>query len=232
VAVRDAEVRLLTGRTPTPSAGLAKVGGWWVAASMLDVVETDVHESLRRFHAENPLRPGEDLGAVRAMVEAAVARKRVPSDPELVDALLDDLDARGEIRREGSSVRLPSHETSLAGYVDELERLVAAVASAEPTPPTVDELLTRGFSREILDAATREGALVRVSRAIVVTPGFVERALDIVRGAGPSGVSVSALRERLGTSRKYAVPLLEHLDERRLTRRVGDVRVALEPSEG
>jgi selenocysteine-specific elongation factor len=42
-------------------------------------------------------------------------------------------------------------------------------------------------------------------------------------------VTVSALREGLGTSRKYAVPLLEHLDATGRTRRVGDVRVAREP---
>ncbi len=71
--------------------------------------------------------------------------------------------------------------------------------------------------------------LVRISPDLLLTPGFVELALAEVRGAGADGITVSALRERLGTSRKYAVPLLEHLDERRLTRRVGDVRIAREP---
>jgi selenocysteine-specific elongation factor len=37
---------------------------------------------------------------------------------------------------------------------------------------------------------------------------------------------VSAVRERLGTSRKYAVPLLEHLDRTGVTRRSGDLRFA------
>jgi selenocysteine-specific elongation factor len=39
-------------------------------------------------------------------------------------------------------------------------------------------------------------------------------------------MTVSALRERLGTSRKYAVPLVEYLDTRGLTVRRGDVRIA------
>jgi selenocysteine-specific elongation factor len=39
-------------------------------------------------------------------------------------------------------------------------------------------------------------------------------------------MTVSDVRQALGTSRKYAVPLLEHLDARGLTRRVGDVRVS------
>jgi selenocysteine-specific elongation factor len=231
-AVRDAELPLLAGRRPEHGAQLVRAGAWWVSRSLHASVAQAVRGHLEGFHDANPLRPGEELGAVRATVEAAIQRERVPVDPDLVEALLGDLDERGELRREGSIVRLPSHRASLAGHEEELDRLVAAIAAAEPTPPTVDDLLATGFTREVLDAATREGALVRVSREIVLTPGFFQRALDVVREAGTAGVTVSAVRETLGTSRKYAVPLLEHLDERRLTRRVGDVRVALEPSEG
>jgi len=43
--------------------------------------------------------------------------------------------------------------------------------------------------------------------------------------AGREGFTVSSFRQSLGTSRKYAVPLLELLDARGVTRRVGDVRV-------
>ena len=67
---------------------------------------------------------------------------------------------------------------------------------------------------------------MQISPEIVATPGFVERALAAVREAGAAGTTVSAFRERLDTTRKYAVPLLEHLDARQLTRRIGDVRIA------
>ena len=38
-------------------------------------------------------------------------------------------------------------------------------------------------------------------------------------------MSVGDFRDLLGLSRKYLIPLLEHLDRRRLTRRVGDARI-------
>jgi selenocysteine-specific elongation factor len=44
--------------------------------------------------------------------------------------------------------------------------------------------------------------------------------------ANPDGVTVAELRERLGTTRKWAVPLLTILDSRGVTRRRGDVRIA------
>jgi selenocysteine-specific elongation factor len=42
----------------------------------------------------------------------------------------------------------------------------------------------------------------------------------------PEGITLSQLREELGTSRKYAVPLASELDARGVTRRRGDLRIA------
>jgi selenocysteine-specific elongation factor len=105
-------------------------------------------------------------------------------------------------------------------------RLVELVRTAEPTPPSIAELRASGFPGAVIDAAVRSGALVRVSADLVLTPELLGRAEAIVREAGGSGITVSALRERLGTSRKYAVPLLEHLDRTGVTRRSGDLRYA------
>jgi selenocysteine-specific elongation factor len=67
---------------------------------------------------------------------------------------------------------------------------------------------------------------VRIAPDLVVTAGFVARAVEAVREAGSAGITVSAVRQRLGTSRKFAVPLMEHLDRAGLTRRSGDLRFA------
>ena len=47
--------------------------------------------------------------------------------------------------------------------------------------------------------------------------------MTVVRAA-PDGITVSAFREALGTSRKFALPLLEHFDRTGVTRRDGDLR--------
>ena len=225
-AVRDSDLRLLTGRSPAAEVAPTRSGGWWIATGLLDPVAHAIRTNLERFHVEHPLVPGEDVAPVRHVAAEAVRAAGGPDDAELVEALLAALADRGDLVRESSIVRLSSHRASLEGHEDEVERLVRAVVEGEPTPPTVAELLAAGFPREVVDAAARAGVLVRISPELVLSPAFVERALAEVRGAGPDGLTVSALRERLGTSRKYAVPLLEHLDERRATRRVGDVRVA------
>jgi selenocysteine-specific elongation factor len=65
-----------------------------------------------------------------------------------------------------------------------------------------------------------------VSEDLVVTPAFLSRAEEVAlaEAAQPAGLTVSRFRELLGTSRKYALPLLASFDERGLTRREGDVR--------
>jgi selenocysteine-specific elongation factor len=76
----------------------------------------------------------------------------------------------------------------------------------------------------VIDAAARAGAVIRIAPDLVVAPELIARAEAVVHDAGPSGISVSAFREALGTSRKYAVPLLEWFDRRGITRRDGDLR--------
>ena len=105
--------------------------------------------------------------------------------------------------------------------------VVAALEAGEPAPPSVDELLATGISRDVIEAAVRDGALTRISAELVVRPTFVDAALAALRDLQAAGrpLTVSAFRERLGTTRKYAVPLLEYFDQQGVTRRQGDVRV-------
>jgi selenocysteine-specific elongation factor len=82
-----------------------------------------------------------------------------------------------------------------------------------------------GFAPDLVDAAGRAGDVVRIAPDLVIHPDLVEQAASYV-AAHPEGVTVSALREALGTSRKFAVPLLEWMDAQGRTRRVGDLRFA------
>ncbi len=222
-AVSASDLAALCGEAPRAVAGARAVGGWFVAGSLASTVGEDVGDSLGAFHAANPLRSGQELAAVRAAIASALRRSAVSADPGLVDALLVDLEEREVVVREGKLVHLTGHRVTLSAHGEEVRRLVAAVAEGEPTPPSIPELTAAGFSREVIEAAAREEALVRVGQQLVMTPGFVERAEALIR-ASTDGVTVSRFREQLGTSRKFAVPLLEHFDQRGVTIRRGDLR--------
>jgi selenocysteine-specific elongation factor len=106
-----------------------------------------------------------------------------------------------------------------------MDRLVEAVRAAEPSPPAIRELTALGFGLELIRSACAAGRLVRVSPDLVVTPALLADAEAAVRRLGrPPGLTVAVFRDALGTSRKFALPILEYFDARGVTRREGDVR--------
>ena len=222
-AVRSDDVRSILGTVPDVVDGAVRLGGWWVDHALPDEIGAAITARLAAFHAAEPAAAGEAIATTRRSIADAFAAGGVPHDLELADAVVDRLETEGTLVREGALVRLASHR---AGSGDEVARVVEVVRSAEPTPPSIAELRAAGVAPAVLDAAVRSGALVRISPELVLTGELVERAGTIVREAGAGGITVSALRARLGTSRKYAVPLAEHLDRTGVTRRSGDLRFA------
>jgi selenocysteine-specific elongation factor len=221
-AVRETELRSLTGFDEIP--GAERVSGWWISERLRSIVAGAAIERLTAHHDANPSSEGTNVAELRHAVADAVRRAGSRAEGSLAASIVDDLVQRGTIARSGSFLRLPSHRAEVVP--EELGRLMAAVAAGEPTPPSVSELQRHGFSRETIESAVRSGALVRIAPDLVLTPAFVERAVDIVREARGAGITVGDVRARLGTSRKYAVPLMEHLDRIGATRRSGDLRFA------
>jgi len=230
-AIRAEDVFALTGSTMDGGVAVAE---WRVADALRTAVQTSVTGSLAAYHAEHPLEVGAALTLARSAVTGALRAARAPTDPALADALLTDLTDRGVVARDTTTVRLMSHQVVLQERSADVERLLLAIGGErEATPPTVRELVAAGIGRDVIDAAAREGVVVRVSSDLVMTTDLVARAEATVRASGAAGITVSALRESLGTSRKYAVPIMEWFDQRGVTRRDGDVRFPRErPREG
>jgi selenocysteine-specific elongation factor len=204
--------------------------GWLLAPALITAVAEAVGGALRDTHDAQPLAEGAPLAVVRDVAARASRAAGAPADPSLPDVLLARLHEEGAVVRTATTVRLPEHRVELGGHDEELERLRAATGGEhERTPPTVKELVRDGFDPALIDAAGRAGIVVRISPELVLSPGIVEAAADLARAHAREGLTVSALREALGTSRKYAVPLAEYLDATGITRRVGDLRF---PREG
>ena len=96
-------------------------------------------------------------------------------------------------------------------------------APPEPTAPGVPAVAPAEL-REML----RRGLVVSQDGAIFPAAA-VDRAAEVVAGlleARPEGFTVAEFRDAVGTTRKYALPLLAALDAGGMTRRRGDLRIA------
>ncbi len=229
-AVPVPEAEILTG---SKVEGGVRIGGWFMTQEVRDGAEAAVASALAHHHSEHPLEPGAELAQIRKATLQILRSAGAPPDTDLADALIEDLCDRGTMARDGTTIRLATHRVALGDRSDDIERLLAAIGGERAaTPPTVQELIAQGIARDVIDAAARGGLVVRLNSDLIVTREFVTLAETTIRAAGGAGMTVSALREALGTTRKYAVPLMEWFDRGGVTRREGDVRFAREPSHG
>jgi selenocysteine-specific elongation factor len=120
-------------------------------------------------------------------------------------------------------VRDPRHAAALSpAQQAQIERYLRAL-EAEPFSPPTDSSL----DSELLALLMEEGRVVRVNETVVFAASayqmMVDRVAAHIRQHGK--ITVAEGRDLFGTSRKYVLPLLEYLDQQRITRRMGDDRV-------
>ena len=217
------DVPRLAGAGPTTGLD-SVVGSWAIDPTLRATIERTVVADLEGFHGREPLAVGAPVASVRRIVAASFREAGAPTDPDLVEAVLDTMAASGALERVSGMVRLAGHRVSLERHDPDVQRLLEAIGGDhEASPPTVTELDDAGVRRDVVEAASHAGVVTRVSRELVFTPAFVERARAIVEAAS-DGITVSAFREALGTTRKFALPLLEHFDRTGVSRRDGDLR--------
>lgn len=146
----------------------------------------------------------------------------------VADAVLEDLENAKRIVRSNGVARLTSFLPRIAGENGDMDRVIRLVEKAGLTPPSTAELSdTLGIEDlgSILRLAVREHRLEAVERDRHYVPQVLETFLDALRELGQQGlITPGQLRDRLGLSRKFLIPLLEWADFKGVTVRVGDGR--------
>jgi selenocysteine-specific elongation factor len=175
-------------------------------------------------HARFPWRrgvPREDLKS----------RASTPGADRLFDAILAEVVNAGEVTERLGMLAGAGFAATLSDADRRTRDLVlAAVERGGAAPPAVEEL-RKMASVDAVDRAlqtlTDDGIVVAVSPDLRLSQATVNHAQALVIEMVRQGhdVTVASLRDRLHTSRRYALALLEYFDTERVTRRVGDRRV-------
>ncbi len=148
----------------------------------------------------------------RALTDAAVA---AGCPPDLVGALLARLVDDGRLAQVGPTYTRPEHAADARAARDRRQEALVARLGADPlSPPALDDAARdAGLTPHDVQGLLQAGTVVRCGE-IGFLRTAVDEAVDILRrlqaAVGP--FTASQAREALGTSRKYAIPLLEHLD--------------------
>jgi selenocysteine-specific elongation factor len=125
----------------------------------------------------------------------------------------------------------------VVGGQAEIDRVVGFLEGEGLAPPSLEELierLDRQDLRDTLRLAAREGRVVSIGRDRYFAKSALDRFIATLADIGSEGdITIAELRQRLGLTRKFLIPLLEWSDGQGVTTRVGDVRrLARRPGQG
>ena len=210
---------VLTGATP------AKVAAFLDAEDGVVVVEGRAHPvpaaerlggelraALEAFHEAEPLEPGMDLQRLRRVAGA-------DANGPFVDRVLADLQRDGAIRLDGSRAAVAGFRPALTERQERIrDGLLDAIRQGGLGPPAEAELIERfppePDARAILRLLEADGALVRIDETLLIDRGQRDDLVAAVRGAlgGREGLDPGDFRDVIPVSRRYLIPLLEHLD--------------------
>lgn len=196
-------------------------------ADWLSELERRILDVLGAMHDEYPLLTSHDRQKV-------VAQMDYVGDDGILQGVVDGLvrskkvigDSR-RIARADFKPKLSANQRKLKDKVVEAHR-TAAFQPPEPSTFAGQAGGNASAMKDIYEVASAEGLIVRISGDIYLhfeIEAEMRRRIHEKLSAHPTGITVAEIRDLLGTSRKFAVPLCEYLDRVGVTRREGDLRV-------
>src|SRR5579875_661730 len=222
------DVTQATLETLLTEGRVRKVGGFWFAQPVWDAFKEEAVRLVSAYHREYPLRAGLSKEEWRARL--GLSSKMVT---EVVTTLQEEgqlVEVSGAKGAPGGLLRLPAFvPTFTEAQQQQIQRLLRQFNENPYTPPGRAEAEAT-VGAEVLAALVEQGRLVKLGgnmdAVLFLRETYEEAVAKLIAYLREHGrMTASEARDVLGTTRKYILPLLEHMDERRITRRVGDERV-------
>ena len=177
-------------------------------------LQQTVRATLDQHHSQFPLRKG---------MPKEEFRNRLHLPSHFFTQVLHRLVQESNLAEENVVVRLPDHKARISAKQQALvDDYLTSLEEGHYSPPTHAKI-----DSDLLGLLVDEGKVVKVSEEVVFSYKAYNEMLDhIVEHTRIQGaVNVAQVRDLFGTSRKYALALMEYLDQQRVTRRIGDERV-------
>ncbi|MHC1768475.1 MAG: selenocysteine-specific translation elongation factor [Verrucomicrobiia bacterium] len=187
---------------------------WWETLRQRVVEAVDAH------HQAHPEQPGLPLVELRTILARQLPQRN------FLDSLLPDL-LPPDIVRVGTLVKRVGHGPALPPRLEHaVVRLRDALSTQPLDPPSRKTLETSFQAAEALRFMLATGQVVEIGPKVVLLAEPYDQAVALIKAhlAETGAASVSELRQRIGSSRRVMVPLLEKLDREGVTLREGDLR--------
>ncbi len=198
----------------------------WLTPAVLRRVVERAKRVIKQYFRQNRLAVG--------MPKAEAVQRILPGrGRQLSDIYLRWLVAQKVLQMEGGLILQPGRQAQLSGEESKLsEAALKAYREAGLTPPSPQEVSRNlGAKQQILegvvDYLVQRRRLTRLPGGLLLATSVLDRLAEDLRQGSAERFTVAQFKDRFELSRKWAIPLLEHLDSSGVTRRLGDERMVV-----
>jgi selenocysteine-specific elongation factor len=204
-----------------------RVGALWFAQTVWEALKEESVRLVSEQHRQHPLRSG---------LSKEEWRTRLNLPPKMAAEIFLALQEEGQLAEAPNATGTPGGFIRLPGFVpafnamqqQQVERLLRMFLESPYTPPGRSES-EAVVGSEVLASLIEQGRLVKLGSStdsvLFLRESYEEAVAKLVAYLQEHHKMTAAeARDVLGTTRKYILPLLEHMDERHITHRVGDER--------
>ena len=174
---------------------------------------------LSEFHTANPNAPGAPLAASRMGLDAGLS-----------SVVLKDL---GGIRIQGETIALASHRAAFSTQeLAVMEKMETAFRAGGFQPPSATEVVSMSGidakkARALLEVLVKNSRLVKLPDDLIFHADVIAHIRNSLLHHKGRKFTVAEFKGWMNISRKFAIPLLEYLDQQRVTKREGELRIVL-----
>ena len=182
------------------------IGGLIITENGWQALLTKAQNALKQYHQQNPLR----LGMPRQEL-----RSRLDLTPPLFNALIAESVAGGMVSEEKTVLRTSDHALTFSREQEEkVDRFLKEMKRSGASTPSVKESQQK-LGDDIYYALIDLGRLQQLNSEVVYEQEqYRELSAQVVDFLQKNGqIDAAQTRDLLKTSRKYAIAILEHLDD-------------------
>jgi selenocysteine-specific elongation factor len=198
----------------------------WIASAAVQRVTERARRVLKEYFQKDRLADSiPKAEAVRRILRGRAA--------DLAPVYLGWLEAQKVLTVQGDQITLPGRSAQLTGEESKLASAVLERFERGGLTPPGPEELSVGLSAkpQILEGVVRHmvarGQLIRLPSGLILAASAIGTLRRDLLATSWERFSVADFKDRFGLSRKWAIPLLEHLDSTGATRRLGDERMVV-----
>ncbi|MGF6376091.1 selenocysteine-specific elongation factor [Clostridiales Family XIII bacterium PM5-7] len=202
--------------------------GALIHMAFFENVKAASQDILGKYHEVNKM----SKGMAREEFKSRLQGKCYIDDSKQVEALMQLLNHEGVAEIGNNVVKLVGFQVTYSAEMEDLRRRMLNKYVAQGFEmPKVDELLElekdKKNAKHMIDILAEDGDIVKLSFQYYIDRNSYDEAKNIIqRKVDEHGqITLAEFRDALGTSRKYAVELLEHFDQIKYTKKVDDARI-------